>query len=82
MMFCLSCTPHTCRTVYFAQPTFRCHCTKKIQLSVHLASLHLPSGLIVAVADEGTDTQVAEAFRLVGIRTANNSDFFTASLAR
>eukprot|EP00036_Acanthoecidae_sp_10tr_P014188 CAMPEP_0206285840 /NCGR_PEP_ID=MMETSP0106_2-20121207/300_1 /ASSEMBLY_ACC=CAM_ASM_000206 /TAXON_ID=81532 /ORGANISM="Acanthoeca-like sp., Strain 10tr" /LENGTH=535 /DNA_ID=CAMNT_0053716359 /DNA_START=296 /DNA_END=1901 /DNA_ORIENTATION=+ len=38
--------------------------------------------LIVAVADDRSDREIAEAFRAVGIITQNSNDFFTAALAR
>eukprot|EP00035_Acanthoeca_spectabilis_P039286 m.60825 g.60825 ORF g.60825 m.60825 type:complete len:103 (-) comp9528_c0_seq4:281-589(-) len=38
--------------------------------------------LIVAVADNASDAEIAKAFRGAGIRTKNSNDHFTAAMAR
>eukprot|EP00038_Savillea_parva_P030854 m.80896 g.80896 ORF g.80896 m.80896 type:complete len:355 (+) comp9376_c1_seq1:510-1574(+) len=40
------------------------------------------ANFIIAVADDKSDADIADAFRAVGIQTQNSSDFFTASIAR
>eukprot|EP00037_Helgoeca_nana_P013217 m.121633 g.121633 ORF g.121633 m.121633 type:complete len:362 (-) comp21903_c0_seq12:5353-6438(-) len=40
------------------------------------------ASLLISVADNRPDAEVAEAFRSVGIRTEKSNDFFTASMAK
>ena len=58
-----------------------CACFTSAGLATPAIRLHIAE-LIVAVAESKADADIATAFRKVGMRTKNDSDFFIANFAR